>query len=351
MKINELLNDYERLDEAGATTMGARLLSKLFGGAAEAGASAIGKGSKGRVIDALAGRIANGEKVAASDIAKYGKVSKEEAASMLAKAEKKAASNMRVDAFNKNIAGIGETASSVKTWTGKLIKIGLTGAYYWMLYEPLKDYLENIEEAERMLKAGELGKNGEADFEAYRRQQMSTLIGRWATLWATGKLVKLPFSIVGKLVGEFSPGLATGISTLGRAGQVYFMNQMNNPENATTIATWMSGPIASKFIGGAGVAAENKIRSWIPGAKDYEQTQATKPVAAADDAEKEVDGTEEPVDEPAQSNTDTPKTTKPDSANNAKVKMPWKPEEWEFYSTGIYRNKKTGELDYRDNYL
>jgi hypothetical protein len=351
MKITELINDHERLDEAGATTIASKALSKVFGGAAHGLANLFGNGSNTRIIASLVKDIENGATLTTKSVMRTHGLTPEKAKALLHAARQEAGTAARVANWNANIAGIGQTASAVKSWTGTLINLGLTGAYYWMLYEPLRDYMNNIEEAEKMLQAGGGKDPTPEDFEAYRRKEMSVLIGRWATLWATGKLVKLPFSIVSRMFGKFSPGLATAVSTLGRGGQVYFMNQINDPDNAKTIATWMSGPIASTFIGGAGVAAENKIRSWIPGAKEYDQAQATKPSKPETGDEKEVDGTDKTdLDNPAD-NTDTPKTTKPDPTNKAKVKLPFKPDEWEFYSTGIYRNKKTGELDYRDNYL
>lgn len=337
MKINELLNESKRLDEAGATTLAARALSKVFGGGAKGAANSIGAGSNSRIINQVAARLAGGGTVTVDDIMRAGKVSREEATKLLAKATKKSASTIRTAAYQADIAGIGATAGAVKKWTGMLINAGLTGAYYWMFYEPLRDYMNNIEEAEKMLQAGGGTDPTPEDFEAYRRSQMSTLIGRWATVWASSKLAKLPFSIVSKLVKELSPSLAGGISTLGKAGQVYLMSKMNSPENATTIATWMSGPIASQFIGGAGVAAENAIRSWIPGAKEYEQSTASGGQSTAD-------GSAETDQE-----TDTDNTAPADDKTTEK--KPWKPEEWEYYSPGIYKNKKTNELDRRENYL
>lgn len=345
MKITELINEQQQLDELVPGSLVSRGLSKVFGGTAHGLANLFGKGSNARIIDSLAQSIQGGAKVTTSSVMRTHGVTAQEAKALLRAARSKAGTAARVSTWNANIAGIGQTAAAVKSWTATLLNIGLTGAYYWMLYEPLRDYMNNIEEAEKMLQAGG-GKNPTPeDFEAYRRKEMSVLIGRWATLWATGKLVKLPFSIVSKLVGKLSPGLGTAVSTLGRGGQVYFMNQINNPENSKTIATWMSGPIASQFIGGAGVAAENTIRSWIPGAKEYDQKTDAEPKQDAE-TDQEVDGEEKP--DAADGQAQKPKDEKP---GVKKEKKPWKPEEWEYYSPGIYRNKKSYELDRRDNYL
>lgn len=344
MKITELLNESERLDELVPGGVTSRILSKMFGGAAEVGANVVGKGAKARLIDGFAQRIARGEKLTIADVARDAQVAKKEATALLAKAQSKANVLTRTANFQANIAGLGQTASSVKKWTSTILNVGLTGAYYWMFYEPLRDYMEHIEAAEEKLKAGGGVDPTPEDFEAYRRKEMSILIGRWTTLWATGKLVKLPFSIVSKLVGKLSPGLASAVSTLGRGGQVYFMSQINSPENAKTIASWMAGPIASQFIGGAGVAGENLIRSWIPGAKEYDQPEGepNPGTAAGAEDDQEVDGTTQQAD---------PNKPKPEKPGAKKEKQPWKPEEWEYYSPGIYRNKKTYELDRRDNYL
>jgi hypothetical protein len=238
--------------------------------------------------------------------------------------------------LQSGIKGLGQTASSVKGWTGKLISAGLTGAYYWILYEPLKLYMDNIEAAEEMLKNN---KATPEEFEQYRQREMSALIGKWATLWATGKLAKLPFAIVAKVMGKFSPGLGSSISTLGTAGQVYFMNQVNSPENSQAIAEFMAGPIASKFIGGMGVEAENKIRKWIPFATEYDTKAGDKPEAKPGEA----GATDKDADQTAADEKPTT-TANPPAANKPKASPR---DKWVYYSPGMVQDPVTKEIDYK----
>jgi hypothetical protein len=237
--------------------------------------------------------------------------------------------------LQSGLKGIGETASSVKLWTGKIISAGLTGAYYWMLYEPLKLYMDNIEAAEEMLKNNKVSPT---EFEQYRQREMSALIGKWATLWATGKLAKIPFSIMSKVLGKISEGLGKTISTLGTAGQVYFMSQVNSPENSRAIAEFMAGPIASKFVGGIGVEAENKIRKWIPFATEYDTKAGDKPEAKPGEAGATDNGADQTAAD------EKPTTTNPPAANKPKASPR---DKWIYYSPGMIQDPVTKEVDYK----
>ena len=236
--------------------------------------------------------------------------------------------------WHAGLQGIGQTASKVKYWTGKVIGAGLTGAYYYILYQPLKLYLENIEEAESMLKNGKVTPE---EFQQYRQREMSALIGKWATLWATGKLAKLPFAVVGKIMGRFSPSLGQTIGTLGTAGQVYFMDQVNSPENSQAIAEFMAGPIASTFIGGMGVEAENKIRKWIPFAHEYDTKAGAKPDGKP--GEPDADNKDAEPGTP-------PKTDSSTSAPDNKPK-PSPRDKWIYYSPGMIQDPVTKQIDYK----
>jgi hypothetical protein len=333
MKIHDIISD-EPLNETGAGLI-ARGASKLLGPAAEKIASLFGKGQIGRATEELARRIAQGEKFELATVEKM--VGKESAKDVLKAAEKKGASLKRTATWNANIAGIGETAKSVKAWTGKLINAGLTGAYYWLLYEPLKLYMDNIEEAEAMLKNG---KATPEEFEQYRQREMSALIGKWAALWATGKLARLPFAVVGKVMGAFSPSLGKVMGTLGTAGQVYFMNQVNSPENAQAIAEFMAGPIATKFIGGIGVEAENKIRKWIPFAHEYDNKGTNDSTGTNADKKDTtpVDPDAPPKADAEPTVTDVPAAPKPQATPRDK---------WIYYSPGMIQDPVTKAIDYK----
>jgi hypothetical protein len=333
MKIHDIITE-EPLNEAGEG-LAVRAASKLLGPAAEKIASLFGKGSTARATEELAKRIAQGEKFELATVEKM--VGKESAKDVLKAAEKKAASEVRVAKWNANIKGVGETVGAVKSWTGKLINAGLTGAYYWLLYEPLKLYMDNIEEAEAMLKNG---KATPEEFEQYRQREMSALIGKWAALWATGKLARLPFAIVGKVMGAFSPSIGKVIGTLGTAGQVYFMNQVNSPENSQAIAEFMAGPIASKFIGGMGVEAENKIRKWIPFAQEYDNKSAGDTTGTNADKKDTT-----PVDPDAKPATDAEPTVT-DVPAEPKVQASPR-DKWIYYSPGMVQDPVTKAIDYK----
>ena len=327
MKITDIISE-DKLPEG----LAAKAFSKVFGKAIGGAADLVGKGNTGRAVDALAAKIARGEQVAIADAEKL--VGKDAAKKTLAAAEKEAEASARVAKMHADLAGIGEMAGAVKKWSGIAISAGLNGAYYWMMYEPLRDYLNNINVAEGMLKDGKVTPE---DFDAYRKREMSGLIGKWTALWATGKLAKLPFGVVSRIFQGFSKTpnvMSKAISGLGTAGQVYFMNKVNSPENAKAIAEFMAGPIMTPIFGGVGTKAEDVIRSFIPGAHeipsaeptDPEQQGNDKPAGDAQDADK-------PADDSASPAGDKPQATPKDK--------------WVYYAPGLVQDPVTKEIDYK----
>lgn len=327
MKITDIISEDKLLEG-----LPAKVFSKLFGKAIGGTAELVGKGETNRAVSQLATKIANGQTPAIADAEKL--VGKAAAKKTLAAAEKEAASNARVAKMSADLAGIGEMAGAVKKWSGIAISAGLNGAYYWMMYEPLRDYLNNINVAEDMLKNGKVTPE---DFDAYRKREMSGLIGQWTALWATGKLAKLPFGVVSKIFQGFSKTpnvMSKAISGLGTAGQVYFMNKVNSPENAKAIAEFMAGPIMTPIFGGVGTKAEDVIRSFIPGAHEIPSAEPSElgqqgndtPAGDAQDADKPVDNTASPAGDKPQA---TPK------------------DKWVYYSPGLVQDPVTKEIDYK----
>lgn len=264
MKISEIIVE-ERTDEAVGT--GLKLASKLLGPGAKAVANLFGKGPTKQLTTQLAQRIAAGSRPTAAEVAKLAKVSKDEATAILKAARAEARVLSRTSQFSADVAGIKDVVAGAKKWSGWMLRAGINLVYYKMFWDPLSLYLDNLKTAESYVKAG---KWDEKTFNEYRQREMSALIGKWAALWATGKLVKMPFSVVNKIIGgPNSKVVGPLLATLTPAAQVFFMSWVNDPENAKDIAEAMAQPLVSATVGGVGTAIEDKIRAVIPFAKEY----------------------------------------------------------------------------------
>lgn len=350
MKIYDIINEDQNVDEALGTL--AKIGSKVLGPAAKAGATLLGKGPTARVIDSLAVNIAHGGKPTVGMTAKMLKSagSSDDAAKVLAKARKEAAALKRSSDLASNVAGIKAAAASAKESISAgtkflfgLGRLGL-GAYYLSMFkEPLDLYLNNIEAAETRLNATNPEDRWTPEqFEAYRQREMSALIGKWALLWGTGKLVKLPFGMFTKMVGYVSPKLGAAVSTLGVGAQAYFMKWVNEPENANDIASFMAQPLMTFAAGGIGTAAEDKIRSVLPFAKKYEKA----PADSAAPAQNKQQPDNKPEAEP--NGKETGQAAKPSAATAPEASAKKDPAVWVYHSPGFVQNKHTGEIDYAD---
>lgn len=333
----------EQLDEIGA---GLKLASKLLGPAAKGIATLFGKGPTKQLTTKIAQQIAAGSRPTAQQIAKVAKVSQDDAVAILKAARAEARTLVRTGQFSQNVAAITDTANAIKTWSGRALRAGLNLVYYKMFWDPLSLYMDNLKTAQQYVDAG---KWTEADFNAYRQREMSALVGKWAALWATGKLVKLPFGVASKLIGGAGTKTQALLDTLTPAAQVYFMSWVNDPENAKTIAEAMSSDIAVWGVGGIGTAAEDKIRAVIPFAKEYGRKN---PDAKPGDLQPgdAKPGTEEPADVDATSTekpktpatTPTPAATTP-GASATPEKLD--PKVWiSGLVPGYVKNAKTGEI-------
>lgn len=235
-----------------------------------------------------------------------------------------------------------QTTSAVTNYTTNILKFALPATYYYMFWEPLSLYLDNVAAAESYVNSGGPDSITEKDFEAYRQREMNALIGKWAMLWATGKLVKIPFGAVTKLFGSLSPKAGAILKTMTPGVQAYFMQWVNKPENSKDIAEFMASPLAQAVgLGAIGVNIEDKIRSILPFAREYEQKSASEPQAT----DKQPAGEKE---EPAAGQGAKP--SEPVATSNKPAEKPAKkdPSEWMYHSPGFVQNRKTGEIDYAD---
>lgn len=340
MKVYEIIAESKRLDELGLVSRG---LSKVLGPAVEVGANLFGKGPKGQALEKLANYIAHGGTV--RDLAHArtiaGRNAKYVTDDFIKNAEKLAARKVRVANWDTNIAGL---KGSLKTGAKVVltsIRVLMTIGYYYMFYEPLELYLDNISVAQEKLASGEWTQK---EFNDYRQREMSGLIGKWTALWAGGKMIKLPFAAAGKMFGMISPKLGAAMSGLGTAGQLYFMNWINNPENSETIASFMAMPLLTDTLGGIGVAAEDKIRSVIPFAKEIDSGQGSDPDTAPE-------GDNDNADPNAKADKDAT-STQPDNADKTPsadasdggtwTPVPGKPD--------YVINSKTGYVDFASSH-
>ena len=339
MKVYEIIAESKRLDELSLVSRG---LSKVLGPALDVGANLFGKGPKGQALEKLSNYIAHGGTV--RDLAHArtiaGRNAKYVTDDFIKNAEKLAARKVRVANWDANIAGLkGSLKKGAKVVVTSL-RVLMSVGYYYMFYEPLELYLDNISAAQEKLASKEWTQQ---EFNDYRQREMSGLIGKWTALWVGGKMIKLPFAAVGKLFGIVSPKMGAVLGGLGTAGQLYFMNWVNNPENSETIATFMASPLLTDTLGGMGVAAEDKIRAVIPFAKDIDSGQGSDPATAIEPDDKADAGATDDKDSTS-TGTDKPDTTPSADAGGEGTwtPVPGKPD--------YVINSKTGYVDFASSH-
>lgn len=235
-----------------------------------------------------------------------------------------------------------QTTSVATNYATNVLKFALPASYYYMFWEPLSMYLDNVAAAETYVNSGGPDSITEKDFEAYRQREMNALIGKWAMLWGTGKLVKMPFGAVTKLFGSLSPKVGGILKAMTPGVQAYFMQWVNKPENSKEIAEFMASPLVQAVgLGALGTNIEDKIRGILPFAKEYEKAQNALEPGAQDSTGQQTQpdtkdaGQGAKPSEPAQKTE--PQQDKPTKKD---------PAEWMYHSPGFVQNKRTGEIDY-----
>jgi hypothetical protein len=131
-----------------------------------------------------------------------------------------------------------------------------------MFLNPLITYRSNMEKAQKLLdsRAATL-----EDFEAFHRDQMSKLVGRWAAVFAAGSFAKLPAGIVATAISKLGmPGIGKFISrVVGTPMAIAAMGYLSQPDISQAIGNFMAGNVFGQAVGYLGIKTEDQILGMI----------------------------------------------------------------------------------------
>ena len=341
MKVYEIISKNEELNEG--------IKSKVFGGALDALMRGIGKGSTKHELEELA-RFINHEGKLDIDLIrstrKWGPTFADELErnpGLVKKIENLHANKLKDIQFTKNVTELKKITANIKSAGGTLIEwikaaaslyIGFTG-----FIEPIQTYINNIDIAEqRYLDTGNWSTE---EFEIYRRREVGALVGKLTesivTLGAakvSGGIAKGILQRLSKLFGlkgNIGP-LGTVIDGLTTLGAIGALKWMNNEQNASIIANQLASPIIGDIT--ANDVAGGAITTMIDAFKGI-NSQTSGPSTAS------TDNTTLPV------NTAQPANTAAPANGQQPASAAYNPDDWEYYSPSLVKNKTTGEINFK----
>jgi hypothetical protein len=226
---------------------------------AKAGAWMVGKGSNAQALEKLATRMYyRGGKISTAEAETIvGKALANDAA-FIAKAEKAAAKKIADAAYAANVAAIRASLATVGGWIETLKNVYI-GA---MFVGPLLAYYNNMQAAQKMLDSGQ---ETAQDFELYHRQEVSVLIGKWASLIVANWAGQKPGNWIGKFFGMFGANKAKAFFTnvIGKGGGVAAVWVVSDKEVAQSIANFMASAILRDSVGHLGVRGEDALLGMV----------------------------------------------------------------------------------------
>lgn len=215
---------------------------------------------------------------------------------------------------------------STATATFTLTSSAMSLLKYWQMLDPFLVYNKHMEQWEKQLAQGKIT---EEQYEAIREKELTQLVGQVATILATNGMIRAGIMPVLGFFRVF--GLNTihaFVNTLTKASQGALMMWWNSNEGRAWIASVLAlGVIgdqdwASTIIGGNIARQLDRLKGKVKAA----------PVGGSEEPASNPQGTEKTPDSPA------------DNVSNQKKN----PQDYEYHSPTLVRNKKTGELEMRD---
>lgn len=343
MKIYEIVSTNEELNES--------FKSKVLGGALDSMMKLIGKGSTKNGLEEIARFINHEGKLDIELIRntrKWGPKFADELEKnpkLVKKIENLHANKLKDIQYSKNItdlkkitSNIKETSSTMLEWikAASILYIGFNG-----LYEPIATYRDNIEIAEQYLDSGKVSAD---QFNTYRRKEAGALVGKLTTNVIALGAAKVPGALAKSILQRLSKllGLKGNIGVLGTVidgmtvvTSIAALKWINNEQNATIIANQLAKPIigdiAAVDVAGAGITTIIDAFKNIASSGASAQSQSTMNTSPSTDSAT------------AQSTT-TDATTSPQGQPAA---TPYNPDDWEYYTPSLVKNKKTGEINFK----
>jgi hypothetical protein len=162
----------------------------------------------------------------------------------------------------KNVASkatvVADTLGFSKTQTKGFMHWLRTAGYLYILYQPLEKYESNMEAAETHLNAANPSDRWtEAQFEYVHKDQLRLLVGKWATILGTGVLIKIPFTLFGKLFGNRIGNWIVNVP--GSVRVLIVEDLMSDPKNLNVLAELMTNNVVGKGIANRAAQLESLI--------------------------------------------------------------------------------------------
>lgn len=228
----------------------------------------------------------------------------------------------------------GKVDSIIKKFTA------LTNIYngFEIYIEPFLTYNNNVEIAEEKYLKTHLWT--EDEFETYRRRELGAAVGKLTTAVITFSTAKIPGAIVKKVL----KGLFGNIGTLntiidGMTAYTAFraLNWMSNEKNASIVAQVLAAPIigdvSANDVAGSGLSIIiDAFKELIGQQSSTGDTTGIKP----------QDGSFINT-QPGISNQPTKNTPDTTTAQDTQ----YNPDDWEYYTPSLIKNKKTGEINFK----
>jgi hypothetical protein len=353
MKVYEIVSTNKELNEG--------LKSKIFGGALDAIMNVLGKGSAKQHLDDLSRFVRSNGKLDIDSIRntrKYGNfvADKLESDPKLVKQIEKIASNKISNAtFTKNVAELKAITSKIKTAAGSLLWAIDSAAQLYIgfkgLYEPIATYYSNIEIAEERYL--DTGKWTPEEFNTYHRREAGAMVGKltanivaFTASRIPGAIVKTVLVRLSKILGKagnIGP-LETIISGMNTAAAAAAIQWINNEHNASIIANLLAKPLIADIS--ANDIAGGAITTVIDAFKGISNQSTSSNISGIPSSDAAIgnNSSTEP-----NNTASTPVSTQTPAATGSGSPAAYNPDDWEYYTPSLVKNKKTGEINFKQS--
>jgi len=223
-----------------------------------------------------------------------------------AKLEDKLVSNAKQRLIMKHFGAEGD----IIDWAtkGGIVKKALQGWGFYELYQPYKDYADNMEIADQYLKAGPPKGFTQEQYNAYQNKQMSLMLGRMGALLLVDAVTRS--DILVRKLKEWKL-IAPAVDTVTLIANGRLKHWINTPGVTESIATLMMSDIVAgntdiglPGIGRLGVAARDSLRSVIGLSPRGQQSDAgAQPSTATPGSQQSINNTSSAPQNTTQANT------------------------------------------------
>lgn len=243
--------------------------------------------------------------------------------------------NRYADAVQGAKAGVTGAATTTARAFFTLTSAGMSFLKTWQMLDPLYVYNKHMSKWEKDMKAGKITAD---QYELIREKELTQLIGQWTAILATNGMLRagaMPLLAGFRLFGLNT--IYSFVNTLTKGGQAALMYWWNTDEGRHWIASALALGVVddtdyvSSIVGGNVAQLLDKLKGKVR--KPPAGAAATG--AASDSSSAGAASTNEPqsAEKPSQPPASNQKTN---------------PQDYEYYSDTLVKNKKTGALELKD---